>query len=182
MTDLKIHLGCGARYIPGFYHVDIQNFPHIDRVATVDNLHFLETNSVSLIYASHVLEHYGRHTVNIVLNEWFRVLKPGGILRLSVPDFAVNARLYLSGVFPDGITNIIGAVNGGQKNAFDFHNVIFDERDLTDRLSLVGFSDVRRWDWRSTEHSNVDDYSQAYFPHMDKKNGILVSLNIEGIK
>jgi predicted SAM-dependent methyltransferase len=182
MNALKIHLGCGARYIPGFYHIDIQNYPHIDRVQNVDNLHFLNSNSVELIYASHVLEHYGRFAVNKVLCEWYRVLKPGGILRLSVPDFAVNAKLYVDDVFPDGVSNIIGAVNGGQKNAYDFHNVIFDERDLTDRLKLAGFSDVRKWDWRNTEHSDVDDYSQAYFPHMDKENGTLMSLNIEGIK
>jgi hypothetical protein len=33
--------------------------------------------------------------------------------------------------------------------------------------------------WRETEHAHVDDFSQAYIPHMDKENGILISLNIE---
>jgi len=182
MTVLKIHLGCGPRYIPGFYHIDIQHYPHVDKNCRVENLYFLKNESVDLIYASHVLEHYGRFAVNSVLEEWIRVLKPGGVLRLSVPDFAASARLYTEGKFPDGVYNVIGAVNGGQKNAYDFHNVIFDTRDLTERLKLTGFSSVRSWDWRTTEHAAVDDYSQAYFPHMDKENGTLMSLNLEGIK
>ena len=32
------------------------------------------------------------------------------------------------------------------------------------------------------KHSDIDDYSQAYIPHMDKDNGTLMSLNVEAIK
>ena len=46
-------------------------------------------------------------------------------------------------------------------------------------LEQVGFTDVKRYDWRATEHAEIDDYSQAYHPHMDKENGVLVSLNVE---
>jgi hypothetical protein len=46
----------------------------------------------------------------------------------------------------------------------------------------VGFQQVRRWDWRNTDHSQVDDYSQAYLPHLKKQNGQLMSLNLEAIK
>ena len=46
-------------------------------------------------------------------------------------------------------------------------------------LEDVGFENVRRYDWRETEHAEIDDYAQAYFPHMDKENGLLISLNIE---
>jgi len=37
-------------------------------------------------------------------------------------------------------------------------------------------------DWEKTEHAIYDDHSQAYLPHMDKKNGTLISLNMECIK
>ena len=37
-------------------------------------------------------------------------------------------------------------------------------------------------DWRDTEHSELDDFSQSYLPHMDKDNGKLMSLNIEAVK
>lgn len=33
--------------------------------------------------------------------------------------------------------------------------------------------------WKNTEHSQFDDYSQSYIPHMDKINGTLMSLNVE---
>ena len=38
------------------------------------------------------------------------------------------------------------------------------------------------YDWRKTEHAQFDDHSQAYLPHMDKKNGELISLNVESNK
>ena len=48
--------------------------------------------------------------------------------------------------------------------------------------SEVGFQEVRRWDWRTTEHTQVDDYSQAHLPHLDKEHGTLMSLNLEAVK
>jgi hypothetical protein len=41
---------------------------------------------------------------------------------------------------------------------------------------------VSKYDWRDTEHSELDDFSQSYLPHMDKDNGKLMSLNIEAVK
>ena len=58
---------------------------------------------------------------------------------------------------------------------FDFDIL---ERDLT----LLNYKNIKIWDWKNTEHNNIDDYSQAYLPHMDKENGLLMSLNIEAIK
>jgi len=77
---------------------------------------------------------------------------------------------------------LIGLVSGGQKTKFDYHKMIFDKRLLTNILRKCGFYDIREWDWRKTDHSNVDDYSQAYLPHMDKENGLLMSLNLEAKK
>ena len=51
--------------------------------------------------------------------------------------------------------------------------------ELTRLLQDAGFGAVRRWDWRATEHAGIDDHSQAYYPHMDKEGGLLVSLNLE---
>lgn len=178
----KLHLGCGPKYIAGFTHVDALKFDHVDVQGPVDILPFAEDQSVDLIYACHVLEHFGRHEVDRVLAEWHRVLKPGGVLRIAVPDFEAAAKLYLSGTLSKGLYEVMGLVVGGQKDEYDYHKVAFDRRSLTDRLKSVGFSEVRDWDWRTTEHSQIDDYSQAYLPHMDKINGTLVSLNLEGVR
>jgi len=85
---MKLHLGCGRRFIPGFVHIDVVDHPHVDHVSSIDNLSFLQDGSVELIYNCHVLEHFKRREVARVLGEWYRVLAPGGRLRISVPDFA----------------------------------------------------------------------------------------------
>jgi len=178
---VKLHLGCGPRHIPGFVHVDAQPAPHVDIVGPVERL-TMGDNSVSLIYASHVLEHFGRHAYKTVLKEWFRVLKPGGVLRLSVPDFAACAAIYYESGLVDGLTGLVGLIVGGQRNEHDFHKMIFDEDFLRRELLDIGFREVRRWDWRATEHTSIDDFSQAYIPHLNKENGKLMSLNLEAIK
>ena len=49
-------------------------------------------------------------------------------------------------------------------------------------LESLGFAEVKTWDWKNSEHSSYDDFSQAYLPHMDKENGVLMSLNIQAKK
>ena len=58
----------------------------------------------------------------------------------------------------------------------------YDYDALKSLLESAGFRDVRRYDWRATEHAAFDDHSQAYLPHMDKDHGLLVSLNVEATK
>jgi predicted SAM-dependent methyltransferase len=180
---MKLHLGCGKRYISGFYHIDALSYPHIDYVGRVDHLPaHIGNESVELIYACHVLEHFGRHEYQAVLTEWFRVLKPRGILRLAVPDFEAIANAYVNGALARGIDDLVGLCVGGQRDDYDFHKMVFDEASLARALRETGFLHVRRWDWRSTEHSGTDDYSQSYLPHMDKEHGTLMSLNLEAVK
>lgn len=181
-TIKKLHLGCGPKHIPGFFHIDALPYAHVDRQAPVDQLDFIADNSVELIYACHLLEHFGRRDYHRVLGEWLRVLEPGGILRLAVPDFGACAKLYMEDKLPNGIESIRGLFCGGQKDEYDFHHVIFDEARLTADLRAIGFSAVRSWNWRETEHAWMDDYSQCYIPHMAKDTGTLVSLNLEGVK
>ena len=179
---LKLHIGCGSRIIPGFVHVDTRELAHVDHVSRAETLEFAESNSVDLIYFSHLLEHYDREHFIEPLREWLRVLRPGGVLRPPVTDFAACANSYHEQGLADGLSGVVGLIVGGQRDEYDFHQMIFDEAFLTAALLQVGFSEVRRWDWRTTEHSHVDDYSQSYLPHMDKVNGMQMSLNLEAVK
>jgi len=52
--------------------------------------------SLDAVYHSHVLEHIDRHAVPVFLAEIRRVLKPGGVHRIAVPDFERYARAYLA--------------------------------------------------------------------------------------
>lgn len=176
---MKLHLGCGNKFIEGFHHIDYHPYPHVNWCCDVSYLGQIPNESVELIYACHVLEHFGRDDIYRVLKEWFRVLKTDGILRVSVPDFAAIVEIFSErGMLSD----VIGLVCGGQRNRSDYHKCIFTECSLGDHLRYAGFENVRRYDWRSTEHSHIDDYSQAYLPHMDKEHGRLMSLNIEATK
>jgi len=176
---MKLHLGCGKRFIPGFAHVDAIEFPHVDHVTSIDDLSMFEDNSIDLIYCCHVLEHFRRNKVIPVLKEWRRVLKKEGILRISVPDFEILCQIYLTTI---NINLVIGPIVGKQNYLYNFHYNIFDFLSLKNALVKAGFVKMHRYNWRETEHADVDDLSQAYYPHMDKENGTLISLNVEAVK
>lgn len=176
---MKLHLGCGKRYIPGFVHIDAVPYGHVDHVSSIDNLSFLSDESVDLIYNCHVLEHFKRAEVSRVLNEWKRVLRKGGMLRTSVPDFGAICEIYQTS---QNLNDVIGPLFGRQDYLYNIHYNAFDFGSISSLLKEAGFREIAKYDWRNKDHADIDDYSQAYFPHMDKTNGIQVSLNIECLK
>ncbi len=178
---MKLHLGCGKKdFGKGWIHIDGADFPHV-KYNDVKKLPF-EDNSVDVIYACHLLEYFDREEVKEVLKEWNRVMKEGAILRLAVPNFTKMVELYVrKGI---ELKSFLGMLYGKWKmnDKTIYHKTTYDPHDLADLLRSTGFKDVKLYDWRKTEHSNFDDYSQAYFPHMDKEHGTLMSLNVECIK
>ena len=178
---IKLHLGCGKRnFGPDWIHIDGGNFNHISG-HDITHLNF-EDNSVDLIYASHVIEYFDRDEIINILFEWKRVLKIGGVLRLAVPSFYDMACLYIMHGY--GLDRFLGPLYGkmemGDKDIY--HKTVYDYESLKNILKIVGLNNIRRYDWRKTDHNNFDDHSQAYIPHMDKENGVLISLNVEAIK
>lgn len=179
---LKLHVGCGKRFIPGFVHVDQVAFPHVDHVQDIRRLANFADNSAKLIYACQVIEYFDRDEVIGVLTDWRRVLAPGGNLRLSVPNFAMICRLYQSGVPLDKfLGTLYGRISDG-KEGFVYHRTTYDEPSLRELLDKLRFEEISLWDWRLTEHAFVDDFSQAYYPHMDKESGLLFNLNMQATK
>ena len=79
----KLNLGCGPVHLDGFVNIDFDEDEKPDLVADVRHLPY-EDGAVGVIYASHVLEHFGHEEP--VLEEWFRVLAPGGVAVVIVPD------------------------------------------------------------------------------------------------
>ena len=173
----KLHLGCGKIRLPGYINVDILPGPAVDCEADLRNLPY-EAASADLIYSCAAIEHFGRREWIGVLEEWARVLKPGGLLRLSTSDFDSAVERYLE---RRNLPELLGLLIGGQKDSYDWHGMIFNFETLADGLRQAGFENVRRYDWRETEigELGIDDYSQAYLPHMDKDNGRLMMLNVE---
>jgi len=178
MADpLRLHLGCGGVALPGYVNIDIQPHPGVDIAADLRRLPFAP-GEVDFIYSCAVIEHFGRREWRAVLAHWRALLRPGATLRLSTADFAAAVARY--GEAGD-VSELLGLIIGGQKDSYDWHGMIFDFALLRDGLAAAGFVNIRRYDWRQTDlgRAGIDDYSQAYLPHMDKENGRLMMLNVE---
>jgi predicted SAM-dependent methyltransferase len=176
---IKINMGCGWRnFGEDWIHIDGGNYSHLD-FNDITKLQQFEDNSVDLIYSSHVIEYFDREEVIDVLDEWKRILKKDGILRIAVPDFRSIANLYVNGKYP--LEKFLGPLYGKMKmsNQTIYHKTTYDFESLEKVLSLSGFSEIKKYNWEDTDHSIHDDHSQAYLPHMDKQNGTLISLNVE---
>lgn len=176
---MKLHLGCGERdFGKDWIHIDKERFSHI-RSHDIKRLPF-EDETADLIYASHVIEYFNREEVVDVLVEWRRVLKGGGILRIAVPNFLLLSAMYSNQSL--SLDQLLGPLYGKMGDPPIYHKTAYDFEGLKAVLTSVGFSDYRRYNWRETEHGHIDDHSQAYVPHMDKTNGVLISLNVECVK
>jgi predicted SAM-dependent methyltransferase len=132
---LKLNLGCGKYALNGY--------ENRDRVLGTEiyPLPDYADESVDEVRASHVLEHFPHGEVTHVVNEWVRTLKPGGWLKIAVPDFAYIAHKYTTGQN----INVQGYTMGGQQDADDYHKTIFDKQCLTDLLHGAGLVDVQGW-------------------------------------
>ena len=176
---MKLHLGCGGIHIDGYVNIDVRYQPGVDEIDNIKFLRRYASNSVETIYACAVLEHFTRWEYKDVLRRWYDLLMPGGILRISVPGFEELISHYAE---HHDLRALIGMFYGGQDYEQNFHHHIWDFKIMQEDLLEVGFQKVHKYDWRETDHSNIDDFSQSYLPHMDKENGRLMHLNVEAIK
>ena len=91
-----LNLGCGYRFNPKWTNVNF--FATGKEVIAHDlskSIPFAD-DSFDLVYHSHVLEHFTKVAATNFIQECYRVLRPGGILRVVVPDLEQIARLYLT--------------------------------------------------------------------------------------
>ena len=99
-------------------------------------------------------------------------------MKLAVPDFSSICSHYVK---TGDLNSIMGLLYGGQDYDENYHYVTFDYNSLDNDLTQIGFTNIKKYNHKTTEHSHVDDFSKAYLPHLDD-NGILMSLNIEATK
>lgn len=135
MTEpVRLNLGAGQTVIDGFTPVEIADGKPAYPLPYADN-------SVDEIRASHILEHFPHGQSVHVVQDWARALKPGGTLRLAVPDFDQIIAGYLRGSdWP-----IEGFLMGGQKDRYDCHYSIWNRDKLTAALEAAGLVNIREW-------------------------------------
>src|ERR1700694_3001632 len=91
----KVHSG-GREKRDDWLILDALPGPNVDYVGNCSDLSFLPDESCFEVYASHVLEHLGYDSeLPKTLVGIHRVLKPGGRLRVSVPDLEILCRLFV---------------------------------------------------------------------------------------
>ena len=87
MEKVKVDLGCGNNKKEGFIGIDIAPLEHVDIVCNLGKTSIpLKSNSVDAIFSFHFLEHV--ENVSFIIEEIYRVLKPGGIAEIIVPHFS----------------------------------------------------------------------------------------------
>jgi predicted SAM-dependent methyltransferase len=173
-----IHLGCGDIASPEFINVDARPGPHVHYICDVTDLSIFPDGYADLVYASHVLEHVRHNGLKKTLWEWRRILKPGGILRLSVPDFDKILHIYQSSA--RRIDSILGPLMGGQDHKYNVHYSVFNQEYLTDRLREAGFREIRQWDPDSVANHNFRDWANSDI--VQNGRAFPVSLNLEAVK
>jgi len=144
---LRLHIG-GTRPHPDWKIVDVEPRPEVDYVMNAADLSAFADESVDVIYASHVLEHF-HHSLNDellqVLVEWRRVLKPGGRLLISVPDLRILCWLYGNpNLLPEERMHLMRIMFGGQTDEYDVHKAGLDFEILGMYVEQAGFSDYEQ--------------------------------------
>jgi hypothetical protein len=175
---ILIHIGCGDLDDSKYINVDTRPGWHIHYVDSIENIEkIFPENYADLIYACMILEHVSYLKLSKVVKNLYKLLKIGGILRVSVPNFDVILEMYKETKSIEGITP---PLMGGQGYVGNFHYSVFNEKFLIELLTKSGFKEVRGWIPGKAQHHHFNDWSGRKFPLGGKEWEI--SLNLEAVK
>ncbi len=90
-----LNLGCGNEFREGWINVDFKTTDDGVLAHDLNEPLPFESDSFDVVYHSHVLEHFPKQRAASFVDECYRVLRPGGVIRVAVPDLEGIARLYL---------------------------------------------------------------------------------------
>jgi len=141
----RLHIG-GKLREAGWEVLNALPGPDVDHLGNANDLSRFADNSFETVYASHVVEHFDyRDELHRTLSEWCRVLKPGGLIQVSVPDLEVLAGLMLNKQLQllDRFM-VMRMIFGGHMDAYDYHQVGLTEEILGSFLLNAGFVGVQR--------------------------------------
>ena len=161
------HLICTLGLLPKSYDT---NWPEIELV-DIRHKFPIEDNSVDYVYCSQVIEHFEKYEALNILMESFRVLKPEGVIRISVPDIgkilanykeqsiidpktaAREVNVLWWGYEKDKEPNFVGKIS---KIFIRDHQWHYDTSSMKKLLSDAGFRKVKTFSFRNGETPDLD--------------------------
>jgi SAM-dependent methyltransferase len=148
----RIEIGGGPFPRPGYLHVDADpNARHLEAQAFAWDLPFPNDWAYEIL-SIHTLEHVHPRLLQRTLREWHRVLAPGGIVRVHVPNSPALMRAYLAAeddskrwMLSGALLGMYGspAIRGPEDIPSDAdHQILFDRPLLFNALQDAGFIDL----------------------------------------
>jgi len=130
MEKKYLNLGCGNRYLKEWTNLDfVKTGPEVVACNLSEGIPFPDS-SFDVVYHSHVLEHFARDTAVNFIRECYRVLKPGGIIRVAVPDLEQIVKEYLK--------NLDRALGGDRQGKADYEWIMLELFDQIVRTKPGG--------------------------------------------
>jgi predicted SAM-dependent methyltransferase len=173
----RLNWGCGEHIAPGWINSDVKDGPGIDLVADVRDGLPLADESLHYAVSIHALPELAYPELDFVLMELRRVLVPGGILRLALPDFSKGIDAYLRGdmdyfqVDPAEVKTL-----GGRFIVhmlwYGYSRTLFTVDFATELLAKAGFVDICECPFQGT--------ASPYPEIVDLDNRPIESFFIEG--
>jgi SAM-dependent methyltransferase len=155
----RLHWGCGSVIAPGWINSDIMDGPGVDIPCDIRRGLPLSDGSVDYIVSHHALPDLGLYDQVPALRELHRVLRPGGVLRLSLPDLDRAIAAYQQGrrayfhtwewdsVAGNFITHVLW---------YGLTRTLFTWEFTEELLRKAGFAEVRRVDYRVTASGTAE--------------------------
>lgn len=141
--SLRLHLGSGGQPKKGWLNVDLAGDPTDLAWNLAHGIPFADA-SVDAIFHEHLFEHIPLRAGAGLMDECFRVLKPGGILRIGVPDAGellksyVGDGGYIEQIHPGRPTRLLAVQ---ELFYWHRHTTMFDEDTLAFMFRASGFED-----------------------------------------
>jgi predicted SAM-dependent methyltransferase len=86
MADVKLHIGCGENIYKGWTNLDLFPYEGVDVVHDITTPLPFDDNMFDHVYSEDVLEHIPQEKKVFIINEIWRILKPGGLMEHRVPN------------------------------------------------------------------------------------------------
>ncbi len=138
---MKLNIGCGKTYKDGFINIDAFDSTVADKIMSANDLKY-PSNTIEQIQACQLIEHFGLIKSIYTLAEWFRVLKPGGILLIETPDLEKSFKGFIEGDI-ETRKNILTWIYGTDAKGMS-HLLCFPTELLEILLDKTGFTCIKK--------------------------------------